>query len=142
VADIKTSYESLPGYRVQQSTLNTQQFFTLLIGVLVIGGFFQIQMLQKIPQIGVLKAIGASNRTIAIAVILQIILVSTFGVIIGSLVTFGLSLGIPENVPIMFLGNSVAIAIIALLLIGPIGGLVSVRLAISVEPLIALGLSA
>jgi len=142
VADIRTSYESLPGYRVQQSTLNTQQFFTLLIGILVIGGFFQIQMLQKIPQIGVLKAIGASNRTIAAAVIFQIIFVTTLGVLIGCLVTFGLALGIPENVPIMFLGNSVAIAIIALLLIGPIGGLVSVRLAISVEPLIALGLSA
>ena len=46
---------------MQQTTLNTQQFFTLLIGVLVLGGFFQIQTLQKIGQIGMLKAIGTSN---------------------------------------------------------------------------------
>jgi putative ABC transport system permease protein len=141
VADVKTAYESLPGFQAQQSTLNTQRYFTLLIGILVIGGFFQIQMLQKIPQIGVLKAIGVANPTVAIAVVYQIIIVTTFGVFLGALVSFGLSAAFPPGIPIVFTGNSVTIAIVTLLLIGPIGGLVSVRLAISVEPLIALGLS-
>jgi len=139
--DIKTAYESLPGYQAQQSTLNTQRGFTLLIGILVIGGFFQIQMLQKIPLIGVLKAIGVSNLAVAAAVVFQIIIVTSFGVLLGSLITFGLGAGISGAVPVVFNGNSVFIAIITLLLIGPIGGLVSVRLAVSVEPLIALGLS-
>ena len=141
VTDIKTAYESIPGYQAQQSTLNTQRGFTLLIGILVIGGFFQIQMLQKIPLIGVMKAIGTSNSIVAGAVVLQIILVTTFGVILGTIATLGLAAGIPGNVPVVFNGNSVALAILTLLSIGPIGGLVSVRLAISVEPLIALGLS-
>jgi putative ABC transport system permease protein len=141
VTDIKTAYESLPGYQAQQSTLNTQRGFTLLIGMLVIGGFFQIQMLQKIPLIGVMKAIGTSNLIVAATVVLQIILVTTFGVFLGSIATLGLAAGMPSNVPVVFNGNSVAIAILTLLSIGPIGGLVSVRLAISVEPLIALGLS-
>jgi putative ABC transport system permease protein len=142
VTDIKTAYESSPGYQAQQSTLNTIRVFTLLIGILVIGGFFQIQMLQKIPLIGVMKAIGTSNSIVAAAVVLQIILVTTFGVILGTIATLGLAAGIPGNVPVIFDGNSVVIAILTLLSIGPIGGLVSVRLAISVEPLIALGLSA
>ena len=141
VTDIKTAYESLPGYQAQQSTLNTQRGFTLLIGILVIGGFFQIQMLQKIPLIGVMKAIGTSNAIVAATVVLQIIFVTTFGVILGTIATFALAIGIPGNVPVVFNGNSVAIAILTLLAIGPIGGLVSVRLAISVEPLLALGLS-
>jgi len=141
VADIKTAYESLPGYKPQQNTLNTQRGFTLLIGILVIGGFFQIQMLQKIPQIGVLKAIGVSNLIVAVNVVTQIILVTTFGVFLGCVITFLLGAGIPGNVPVVFNGNSVIFAIVTLLLIGPVGGLVSVRLAISVEPLIALGLS-
>jgi putative ABC transport system permease protein len=141
VTDIKTAYESIPGYQAQQSTLNTQRGFTLLIGILVIGGFFQIQMLQKIPLIGVMKAIGTTNMIVATAVVLQIILVTTFGVILGTIATLGLTAGIPGTVPVIFDGNSVAIAILTLLAIGPIGGLVSVRLAISVEPLIALGLS-
>jgi putative ABC transport system permease protein len=141
VTDIKTAYESLPGYKAQQSTLDTQKGFTLLIGLLVIGGFFQIQMLQKVPQIGVLKAIGASNSVVGLAVVLQIILVTTFGVLLGCLVTFLLAIGIPSAVPVVFEGNSVVIAIVTLLLIGPLGGLVSVRAAVSVEPLLALGLN-
>jgi len=141
VTDIKTAFESIPGFQAQQSTLNTQRAFTLIIGILIIGGFFQIQILQKIPQIGVLKAIGTPNGTIALSVVIQIIIVTSFGVLLGSLVTFGLALGMPTNVPVIFNGASVAIAVLTLLLIGPLGGLVSVRLAISVEPLIALGLS-
>lgn len=141
VTDIPSAIRALPGYTAQQSTLNTQQVFTLLIGVLVIGGFFQIQMLQKVPQIGVLKAIGVSNSIVALATVLQIILVTTFGVVLGSVVTFTLASLIPGTVPIIFNGTLVAIATTALLLIGPLGGLVTVRLAVSVEPLIALGLS-
>lgn len=140
-ADIRTASEALPGYKAQQSTLNTQSAFTLLIGILVIGGFFQIQMLQKIPQIGVLKAIGASNLIVALAVVSQIILVTTFGVAVGAATAFGLAAIIPNTVPAVFNGTSVALSILTLLAIGPIGGLVSVRLAIRVEPLIALGLS-
>jgi ABC-type antimicrobial peptide transport system permease subunit len=98
-------------------------------------------MLQKVPQIGVLKAIGTSNFIVALAVVSQIILVTTFGVLAGTAVTLALGAGISGAVPVIFNGTSVAIAIITLLMIGPIGGLVSVRLAVRVEPLIALGLS-
>ena len=141
VSDIETAYKNLPGYAAQQSTLNTQNAFTLLIGILVIGGFFQIQMLQKVPQIGVLKAIGASNVIVATAVVFQIMLVTTFGVAIGAVVSLGLGAAIPGGVPVVFSGPAVATAILTLLAIGPIGGLVSVRLAVRTEPLIALGLS-
>ncbi len=141
VTDIATAIKALPGYSVQQSTLQTQQAFVLLIGILVIGGFFQIQILQKIPQIGVLKAIGVANQSVAWAVIWQIILVTAFGVTLGGLATLGLAAGVPDSVPVQFAGTTVALAIAALLAIGPIGGLVSVRLAVRVEPLIALGLN-
>ncbi len=52
VADIETTINNIPGYSAQQSTVQTQGAFTLLIGILVIGGFFQIQVLAK----------GATNR--------------------------------------------------------------------------------
>jgi putative ABC transport system permease protein len=84
VTDIKTAYQASPGYSQQQGTLNTMKGFTFLIGVLVIGGFFQIQTLQKIPQIGMLKAIGTSNQVVAVAAVLQIILVTIFGVLLAN----------------------------------------------------------
>jgi putative ABC transport system permease protein len=47
----------------------------------------------------------------------------------------------PDNIPILFTGASVVVAIALLLLIGPLGGLVSIRLATKIEPLTAIGLA-
>jgi putative ABC transport system permease protein len=141
VANLATAIQNIPGYSAQQSTLQTQGAFTLLIGVLVIGGFFQIQVLQKVPQIGVLKAIGATDPTVGFSSVLQILVVTALGVAIGGGLTYLLSLGFPPAVPIVFDGPTSAIAIAALLLIGPLGGIVSVRYAVRIEPLKALRLS-
>jgi len=139
--DLKTAYEATPGYSAQQSTLNTIRIFTLLIGVLVIGGFFQIQTLQKVGQIGMLKAIGASTRTIALAFVLQIIYITLLGVVIGSVGTLALSLSFPVTVPIRFTAETVSVAVLSLMVIGPLGGLVSLLYLLRIEPLTALGLS-
>jgi putative ABC transport system permease protein len=139
-ADLITAYKKTPGYAEQQATLETQRIFTLIIGVLVIGGFFQIQTLQKVPQIGMLKAIGARNRTVAVASIFQVTIVTIIGVAIGAAFTLMLAANFPVTVPIVFKANTTMIAIVSLLLIGPIGGLVSVRYSLRIEPLRALGL--
>jgi len=141
VATLKEAIQALPGYSAQQSTLNTQGGFTLFIGILVIGGFFQIQILQKVSQIGVLKAIGTSNPIVAWASVIQIVVITVVGVAIGGLLTFLFSLFFPPTVPIVFNGTTSAIALVALLLIGPAGGLVSIRYAVRIEPLKALGLN-
>ena len=140
-ATLKEAIQALPGYSAQQSTLNTQGGFTLFIGILVIGGFFQIQILQKVAQIGVLKAIGTANPIVAAASVIQIVVVTVIGVAVGALLAFLFSLTFPPTVPIVFNGTTSAIAIVALLLIGPLGGLVSIRYAVRIEPLKALGLS-
>ena len=140
-ATLGETIQALPGYSAQQSTLNTQGGFTLFIGILVIGGFFQIQILQKVSQIGVLKAIGSANPVVAAASVIQIIIITAIGVLIGGLFTFVFSLTFPPTIPIVFNGQTSAIAVVALLLIGPFGGLVSIRYAVKIEPLKALGLS-
>jgi putative ABC transport system permease protein len=140
-ADRQTAYENTPGYGPQQSTLNTQRFFSLLIGVLVLGGFFQIQTLQKVAQIGMLKAIGTSNLVIALSFLLQIVLVTLLGVAIGAVGTLLLSLSFPATVPIVFTQEAVITGVVSIMLIGPLGGLVSLRILLKVEPLTALGLA-
>jgi putative ABC transport system permease protein len=141
VADREAAYKATPGYAEQQSTLDTQRYFTLFIGILVIGGFFQIQTLQKVAQIGMLKAIGASTKTIAFSAVTQIVAINAFGVFLGTMGSLLLSLTFPVAVPIVFTGEAVATAVISLLLIGPLGGFVSVYLLTKVEPLTALGLA-
>jgi putative ABC transport system permease protein len=140
VADIATTINNVPGYSAQQGTVQTQGFFTLLIGVLVIGGFFQIQILQKVPQIGVLKAIGSSNGVVGWASVVQIIVVTAIGVAIGGLLTYVFSLFLPATIPFVFNGDRSLIAIALLLFIGPLGGMVSIVYAIRIEPLKALRL--
>lgn len=141
VADIETTINNIPGYSAQQSTVQTQGAFTLLIGILVIGGFFQIQVLQKVPQIGVLKAIGSSNGTVGLAAVIQIIVVTAIGVGIGGGLTYLFSLGFPPTIPLTFNGTRSLLAVIALLLIGPLGGMVSIIYAVRIEPLKALKLA-
>ena len=85
MVDRVTAYEATPGYSAQQSTLDTQRYFALLIGILVIGGFFQILTLQKVAQIGMLKAIGASNLVVGAASVIQIIAVTVIGVSLGAI---------------------------------------------------------
>jgi hypothetical protein len=59
----------------------------------------------------------------------------------GVVGTFALSLGLPPTVPISFTVESAALAIGSLLVIGPLGGLVSLFILLRVEPLTALGLA-
>lgn len=141
VVNRQTAYEATPGYSAQQSTLDTQRYFTFFIGILVIGGFFQIQTLQKVAQIGMLKAVGASNFTIAATALTQIITVNAFGVAVGALGSLILGASFPAGIPIVFTGDAVATAVGVLMLIGPAGGLVSVWALLKIEPLSALGLA-
>lgn len=140
VADIETTINNIPGYTAQQGTVQTQAVFTLLIGILVIGGFFQIQVLQKVPQIGVLKAIGSSNFVVGLSAVIQIVFVTAMGVGIGATLNYLFSLGLPPNIPLAFNGTRSIIAILLLLFIGPLGGMVSIIYAVRIEPLKALRL--
>ncbi len=107
--------------------------------MLVVGGFFQIQTLQKVAQIGMLKAVGASNWTVGSSAIAQIVTVNAIGVLIGAVGTFLLTINFPVTVPIQLTGQAALVSVVALMLIGPLGGIVSVIALLRVEPLTALG---
>jgi len=137
--NLKAAYEATPGYGPQQSTLNTQRFFTLLIGILVLGGFFQIQTLQKVAQIGMLKAIGASNLSIAASFLLQIIPGDYSGCDYWRGGTFFAYSQLSADLSYRLHRESVLLALSSIMLIGPLGGLVSLRILLKVEPLRAFG---
>jgi putative ABC transport system permease protein len=94
-----------------------------------------------VAQIGVLKAIGTSNLIVAWASVIQIVVITVLGVAIGALLAYSFSLFFPPTVPIVFNGTKSLIALAALLAIGPLGGLMSIRYAVRIEPLKALGLN-
>jgi putative ABC transport system permease protein len=77
---------------------------------------------------------------VAVAAIIQIVAVTLLGVAVGSVVSLSLSLSLPPNIPIIFELRAGAMAVASILLMGLVGGLVSIRYSLRVEPLIALGL--
>ncbi|MEM7331547.1 MAG: ABC transporter permease [Chloroflexota bacterium] len=135
------TYEATGGFMEMQQLIITQQNFVLLIVLLIIGGFFQIQALQKVSQIGMLKAIGAPNRLISLSLLTQVILTTVLGLVIGGGTIYAMSFVMPASVPVVFDGQKIVIAVISLLLIGPVSGIVAIRTLLKVEPLKALGLS-
>ena len=137
--DPVTAYQSAPGYAEMQTIMSMMQNFIMVVALLVIGGFFQIQALQKIPQIGMLKAIGAPNRVVALTLLLQVMLTTLVGMIIGGVGVLGLAAMMPPAVPIIFNGNKVLIGVISLFMMGPVASFFSIRTLLKVEPLKALG---
>lgn len=141
VTDLTTAYESLPGYRDMQSVIAILQNFITLVAMLVIGGFFQIQALQKMGQVGMLKAIGASNRLVVTTLLTQVMSTTLIGMIVGGLVVWGLGASLPPSIPIVFNGPKMVVGLVTLLLMGPLASFVAIRTLLKVEPLKALGLA-
>ena len=88
-----------------------------------------------------LKAIGASNLSVGAAALVQIIVVTLMGALVGGLAALVLSLFFPPTIPVVFEAKVIVSTIVYLLIIGLLGGIVSIRYALRIEPLTALGLS-
>ncbi len=142
LTDPVTTYRATQGFTEMQSVIDAQQRFVVLIVMLVIGSFFQIQTLQKVAQIGMLKIIGASDWIIATTLLVQVMLTTVIGVALGGLAVWAIALSLPPGIPAVFDGTKVAVAAITLLVSGPVAGLVALRTVLKVEPLTAVGLGA
>ncbi|EFO80892.1 permease domain protein [Oscillochloris trichoides DG-6] len=140
VTDPVTAYTSTQGYNDMISTISMQQGFMLLIVVLIVGSFFQIQTLQKVAQIGMLEAIGASSRLVIMTLLIQVMITMVLGLLIGGSIVWLMAQVLPASVPIVFSGSKISITIVALFASGPIASLVSARTILKIEPLRALGL--
>lgn len=141
VTDPVTAYQTTQGYNDMMATISMQQGFMLLIVVLIVGSFFQIQTLQKVAQIGMLEAIGASSRMVVTTLLIQVMITLLAGLTIGGAVVWAMSQMLPPTIPIVFSGAKIAVTVIALFASGPIAALVSARTILKIEPLRALGLT-
>ncbi|NNJ11589.1 ABC transporter permease [Chloroflexales bacterium ZM16-3] len=141
VTDPVTAYRTTQGYNDMQSTISMQQSFMLLIVVLIVGSFFQIQTLQKVAQIGMLEAIGASSIMVITTLLIQIMITLIVGLSIGGAVMWLMAQVLPASIPIVFSGTKITITILSLFAAGPAAALVSARTILKIEPLRALGLS-
>lgn len=132
-------FEKIPGVAAQRSTANSIQGFGLVIGALVIGVFFYVLTLQKIGQIGVLKALGASSWFIFRQLMVQVLSVSVVGVALAVPAAVLTLEVLPGNVPLLLEQRGVLVSMALILCTAILGVAVSGRKIASVDPLIALG---
>ena len=116
--------------------------FGYLIGALVIGVFFYVITLQKLAQVGVLKAIGASGFFVFRQVLAQVLIIAIAGLAVSVPLAWATERALaqlPESVPIAFTTGTFVTTSLTLLVTAVVGSLFSGRQVAQVDPIIALG---
>ncbi len=112
---------------------------TFIIGIVVIGFFFLILTVQKLKAFTLLRAIGASTRSLAATVALQITLVvlaaSAIAVALTLLAVQGLNTGIPVQLDPV----GILVTVLGVLAFSLLAGLLSVRRIARIDPATATG---
>lgn len=142
VIDKATAFANIEGVAGQQATVTALRVFGYIIGALVIGVFFYVLTLQKVAQIGVLKALGASSLYVFRQIVVQVLAISISGVAISVPLAWATGRAIaqlPDPVPIAFTTSTFVTTSVTLVAVGLVGALFSGRRVAAVDPIIALG---
>lgn len=115
----------------------------VVISAVVIGAFFTVWMIQRTPDIAVLKALGSSTKALLLDALGQALVILLVGVAVGLLLVTGFGLLIIEfagsAVPFsLSLWTTVAPALI-LVITGLLGASFALRSVSKADPLVALG---
>lgn len=134
------SYTGSPGFTAETTTMSLIRGFLLVISALVIGAFFTVLCVQRTRQIGLLKAMGASNgyvlRDGVGQMVILVALASLVGVAIGTALIALMKSG---AAPVELSPAAVVTVLLSLIVAGVVGSLVAFRRVTKVEPAIALG---
>ncbi len=143
------SYETIDAHTVQQTLGNIIEYYVdepmkavqflrvmlWLAAGLLVGMITYVTMLEKTQEIGVLKAIGASNRYVMGMLLKQVALISVSGVVCGLILAYLFAAVAPIFVAVHF-AESLIVAGISLIVCG-VSGYLAARKAIRVDPMIA-----
>lgn len=142
VVDKRTAFANIEGVSGQSATVRSLQVFGFLIGTMVIGVFFYVLTLQKEGQIGMLKAVGASNRYIVQQLLLQVGTIAVLGMLVAIPLAVLTERSLQSGagvVPVSLSSELIAVTAALLLATAVLGALFSMRKVLSVDPIIALG---
>ena len=130
---------SLPGVDQQRSTFTAIIVVSFVVVGIVISLFFALITLEKRGQFAILKAIGSSNRFLLQGVLVQAIIATVAGYVVGWGLSRLLALALPSSVPVEFLTGTALSLFAATILMGAVGALFSFRRIIRIDPAAALG---
>lgn len=124
----------LPGYNAQNTTFVLMIAVLAIVTLIIIAVFLYIIVLQKLPNIAVLKAQGIPTSYLIRSTLLQGLLVVGIGLFIGILATIATALPLPMSVPMSFSLPIQGATTLGLLLMGLLGALLPSRQIRRVDP--------
>ena len=138
--DKNTAYTASSGYVEEVRTVQMIQAFLFIISAVVMGAFFSVWTIQRTKEIGLVKALGASNAYLLRDSLGQVLLLMIAATAIGTLAAIqsGQTLE-ARGFPYMLVLDTVTASALMLVIAGLIGSALSLRLILKIDPIIALG---
>ena len=134
---LKQTLRDIIAYYVDEP-MKAVQFLRVMLwlaaGILV-GMITYVTMLEKTQEIGVLKAIGASDYYVMGLLLKQVVLISAVGVVLGLILSYVFAAAAPIFVAIHFIESIIVVCISFVVCCG--SGYLAARKAIAVDPMIA-----
>lgn len=135
----KAAISGIPGYTAEQSSLMMMIVFLFVISAFVLSVFSYVITIQKTSQFGVLKAVGVSGSYLAGSVLLQMLLLSVSSVVVSLLLTWGMSLALPPEMPFTLKPGVIAGTSLLMIVVSAAGALLSVVRVVKIDALEAIG---
>jgi len=133
-------YAASTGYTSEVRSVQMIQSLLFIISAVVIGAFFSIWTIQRTNEIGLVKALGASNAYLIRDALGQAFLLIAAGTIVGMAFSLWFSdLVSDTELPFMLEADTLIGAMVSLTIAGLVGAILSVNRITSVDPIIALG---
>lgn len=125
----------LPGYSAQNKTFVMMIAVLAIVTLVIIAVFLHIIVLQKLPNIAVLKAQGIPTRYLIGSTVEQGSMVVIFGLLIGIILTVATALPMPASVPMEFSPLLLSATAVGLVAMGVIGSLLPAHKIATVDPI-------
>jgi putative ABC transport system permease protein len=130
---------ALPAVAQQESVFAAIVGATFVVVALVVALFFALVTMEKRTQYAVLKAIGARTGMLAVAVLIQATVTASLGFLLGLGLTRLVGLALPPSVPATFVTATAVSLLVATVVMGGIGAVLSFRRIARIDPASALG---
>jgi putative ABC transport system permease protein len=101
--------------------------------------FFALLTIERIGLLGILKALGASSRSLAAGLTLQAVLIAAGALVLGAALASVLARVIPAAVPLTLTPGRFAFTSLGLVIAAVIGSAISFRRIVRIDPASAVG---